>query len=699
MRLDKPISWTRIRLFVGCAAFVLVHTAALPVKALEAQWVPATPFGGDFLDLEQAPSSPQTLYGVTVFGDLFVSMDGGTKWSARPTITFPGSPYQGLLAIDPRHPNILYAITNSYVLVRSLDGGLSWTNLNLESSFTLTFDHEAPGVLYAGTACGLYRSADHGDAWEVLAFAGFQVLSLVIDPFDAQNFLLFLGDGTIWRSTDRGLTWRPTECPGCFRAVFDVAHRGTVYAFGATSSETTALVRSRDGGRSWSTLPVGLGRLSDLASSPDGTLYAVGNFFGVLASDEQGTRWRPRPTAFGGKPSDFLSRIIVSIGSPGDLFAAGSQGIWKSTDRGSRWRLSNDGVADLDLLAVWADPAGQRGVFATSGCAVEGCQPQEVFHSRDGGASWRILAVDFWCFPSDRCEPPDRLLAYDPKDSRILYGFGFDGQFDYFTKSTEGGRNWSKLPLPYPYGYYTDSEDGLDLTAFYLDPLHPETVFVGGDYFARFGGGFGVLLLRSDDGGKTWHGLTTPDGQLPLGIAAGPARTLLELSCGALYASSDSGATWQAEGQGLPAQLCIPSDRHGKAVASAQASLLLSDPRVPSTLYVGTPGAGIYRSSDGGVTFQPFGHGLETAAITSLVVDSTDSSKLYAGVAGTAAAATRSRFTPPGVYRWDAVLGAWTPMNAGLPDETFTGVLTLEAGDPPVLYAVTLSGVYRLPIP
>jgi photosystem II stability/assembly factor-like uncharacterized protein len=687
MSQGKPSSWTRIRLFVRCAAFVLAHVAALPAKALEPQWVPATPFGGWFSELEQAPSSPQTLYAVTEFGDLFASTDAGRTWSARPTITVHRPPSKGILAIDPRYPNTLYAINNYVLLLRSLDGGLSWTSLNLDYPSTLLFDHQTPGLLYAGTSHGLYRSADSGDDWEVLAFEGFGVLSLEIDPFDAQNFLLILGHGTTWRSTDRGLTWRLTACPGCFRTVFDVVHRGTVYALGAASSETTALVRSVDGGRSWSTLPVGLGLLSDLASSPDGTLYAVGNFFGVLASDEQGTRWRPHPTAFGGKPSDFLQRIIVSTGSPDDLFAAGSEGIWKSTDRGSRWRLSNDGVSDLDILAVWADPGGPPGVFATSGCAVEGCQPQEVFHSRDGGASWRILAVDFWCFPSDRCEPPDRLLAYDPKDSRILYGFGFDGQFDYFTKSTEGGRNWSKLPLPYPYGYYTDSEDGLDLTGFYLDPLHPETVFVGGDYFARFGGGFGVLLLRSDDGGKTWRGLTTPDGQLPLGIVAEPARTLLELSCGGLFGSSDSGATWQAKGQGLPAQLCIPTDRHGKAVASSGTSLLLSDPRLPGTLYVGTPGAGIYRSSDGGATFQPFGHGLESAAITSLVVDPANPAKLYAGVAG------------QGVYRWDAARGAWTPVNAGLPVESFTGVVTLEAADPPALYAVSGGRAYRLPNP
>lgn len=77
--------------------------------------------------------------------------------------------------------------------------------------------------------------------------------------------------------------------------------------------------------------------------------------------------------------------------------------------------------------------------------------------------------------------------------------------------------------------------------------------------------------------------------------------------------------------------------------------------------------------------------GLETASIASLLIDPTSSAKLYAGVAG------------QGVFRWDARLQRWLPINQGLPLADFAGVLALNPQHPSVLFAGTnTQGVFRL---
>ena len=664
-----------------CVALAGVGLAVQPAAARQPQWVQATPFGGPILDLEQATSSADTLYAVTDSGDLYVSTDGARTWSARSS---PGNgelkyAIHGALVVDPRHVDTLYALTGwdagSALLLRSVDGGRSWTNLDLAGPLTLTVDHENPLELWAGTVSGLYLSTDQGEHWMVVAFQNFPVDSFVIDPFDAQNFVLSLVDGSAWRSSDRGLTWQPFRVglPTESSLLFDVVNPGVIYAF----SSFGQTMRSRDGGRSWSTLP--LRGVDDLASSPDGTLYAASNraFFGALASHNLGSRWLPPPhhREFGGtEPADFLRRVIVSVGSPDTLFAAGLLGIWRSTDRGASWQASNEGVVNPTIDRVWADPSGRPGVFATAG---------GVFHSTDGGASWMLLANPFQCFADDACGLPDRLLASDPRAPQSMYGFGSGGQADYLAKSTDGGRNWSKLPFPIT--CCSGSQDALEMTAFYLDPRHPDTVFVGGYAFEIYGLR-GPFLTRSDDGGRHWRELTPPTEQPLLGVVGGPPRTLYGLTCVGLFVSRDHGETWQTRGQGLPSQLCPNDDFGGQP-------LLLSDPQDPRTLYVGTPRQGIYRSVDGGSSFEPFGHGLETAAVGSLVVDPANPRRLYAGVTYPSGA------IEPGIYGWNAVLDEWSPLNAGLPPY-FTGIVTLEGTDPPALYIVAASGsVYRLPIP
>jgi photosystem II stability/assembly factor-like uncharacterized protein len=131
-----------------------------------------------------------------------------------------------------------------------------------------------------------------------------------------------------------------------------------------------------------------------------------------------------------------------------------------------------------------------------------------------------------------------------------------------------------------------------------------------------YAGGFGGRLYRSTDGGATWT--ETQIGSdvyrvTSLAVDAGDSSVpALENRANALYAgtsgggafrSDDGGATWRT----LPGL----SERIVYAIGL--------DPRIPSTIYAGTP-AGVYRSLDRGVVWAQAGPG-SSVPVLCLAVD------------------------------------------------------------------------------
>jgi len=57
-------------------------------------------------------------------------------------------------------------------------------------------------------------------------------------------------------------------------------------------------------------------------------------------------------------------------------------------------------------------------------------------------------------------------------------------------------------------------------------------------------------------------------------------------------------------------------------------------PTTPSTLYVGGPGCGIWKTTDGGGSWTPVGDSLPTLALAALSVDPSTPSRVFAVLAG-----------------------------------------------------------------
>jgi uncharacterized protein (TIGR03382 family) len=112
---------------------------------------------------------------------------------------------------------------------------------------------------------------------------------------------------------------------------------------------------------------------------------------------------------------------------------------------------------------------------------------------------------------------------------------------------------------------------------------------------------------------------------------------------------------------------------------------LAVDPQDPSLVYAATFHSGLYRSTDGGLSWSQVGGGLPTnRSITTVDIDPHDSRSVYAGR------------NEAGLYHSADGGLTWRQMSAGLPAEGVITDVEFDPLDAQVLYAAEVfSGIYR----
>jgi len=92
----------------------------------------------------------------------------------------------------------------------------------------------------------------------------------------------------------------------------------------------------------------------------------------------------------------------------------------------------------------------------------------------------------------------------------------------------------------------------------------------------------------------------------------------------------------------------------GQEFARDGVTAIVVDPRDPEVLYAGLENAGVYKSLDGGISWQPSHNGLGAAGVGTLVIDPNTPSTLYAGI------------FQGGVYKTTDGGGYWRSVNQGI---------------------------------
>jgi photosystem II stability/assembly factor-like uncharacterized protein len=258
------------------------------------------------------------------------------------------------LALDPRSPNVLYAGTGLGVF-KTTDGARTWKlasdgidlrdgnhHLLFEGAiYALDIDPSHPSTVYAAGIGGVWKTTTGGATWKhVLRRRG---LDVAIDPGRPEIvYVSSMAGGSkptrssIYTTIDGGGRWRATGPPGLGDHYFGhpiVVLRqraGTVYAGGSRG-----LFASADQGRTWKKLLSREVEAIALDPARANVLYVGTWKHGVVKTEDGGQTWSaPR---LGGRR---VSCIAIAPTRPQTIYAGVSGGIFASTDGGATWHRS-----------------------------------------------------------------------------------------------------------------------------------------------------------------------------------------------------------------------------------------------------------------------------------------------------------------------------------------------------------------------
>lgn len=207
---------------------------------------------------------------------------------------------------------------------------------------------------------GVWRSADAGQTWTAVPTLP-STLDVVAFPGYPTELVAATTQG-VYQSGNAGASWFQVESTLSGGEVYDLAADGTWVYAGAADG----LYRSRDGMRWERARQRGGGATPIFAIATDpsweGGLWLAG-VEGVLRSDDAGSTLRPT----GQNPLQG-TRVLVALPGAGRVMAAGSDGVWESTDGGVRWRPVVSGLPGPEQRALVLDAeapflGGLYGVF------------------------------------------------------------------------------------------------------------------------------------------------------------------------------------------------------------------------------------------------------------------------------------------------------------------------------------------------
>ncbi len=410
------------------------------------------------------------------------------------------------------------------------------------------------------------------------------------------------------------------------------------------------IYRSTDKGDTWTLLDSGsaIANVQSLAIDSSGNIFAgTGN--GVYRSTDNGGSWIQLGSGLNMNTTIFS----LAVSPSGYLFATtNGSGAYRSTDDGNSWSQVVGGYT----FSVAFNSSGD--VFISTYGTIES--------STDGGNTW-----------TSSSGPTGSSYAYISlainATGSIFVGTNGDGLF----RSLDGGKNWTQL------------SNGIFKT---FNGVSPLAISTSGEIFAAVGGD----LSRSSDNGDSWT-LTTSGLTGPI-LTAGVSGCIFDVEQDGVYRSTDSGNTWKLVASTLaptnvysilvcPGRQTMVGTSQGlfasadsgagwtKVFSPAAANIYSLSRNSSAYIFAGGDNGAIYRSTDGGDSWQSMSTSMPQSPVEALVTS--PSGTVFAGTAG------------GGVYSSSDDGGTWSLSGLGS-----SAVYALCADSLGNVYAGTYQGVF-----
>jgi photosystem II stability/assembly factor-like uncharacterized protein len=559
--------------------------------------------------------------------------DGTDGWSV---IGAGGGGAMFTPAISPLNSQLAFVscdMTGSYI---TENGGDDWRMFNLRGVVDFyAFDSKDPNTVYANSSA-LFRSEDAGRTWNVIypppsEIAGIvskgdhamevlvtndstnrRVMAISVDPADTKKLYAAISidkEVGFYFSNDQGATWTKEHAlEDGAKKIFIVPsspdNNRTIYVVG---KNTIAI--KRDGVWTVNKGPVGVEKLTAVSGGFDTQkdklfLYAIagesyfnpeGDPSGIYVSEDGGKTWQNRQKglvsfqiAGAGMPE--YRAIATSANHPEVVYVSYNNlqthkdttciGVAKSVDYGTTWTL------------VWKDRIGPNHVQVPSS------NMQDGWINDRFGPSWG--------------ENPFS-IGVDPNNPDVCFGTDFGRTI----KTEDGGKIWKQVYTKNTGSGWTTR--GLDVTTSYqivFDPFNPNHRFVATT---------DIGLMESKDG-VGWRSATHKNG-IPRRWENSTYWVVMDPKVKNKIWAAMSGThdlprpkMWRSKGIASFVGGIVVSEDGGSSWAPVSADigeaavthLLLDSASDPSsrTLYASAFGKGVFKSTDGGKTWNAKNKGL-----------------------------------------------------------------------------------------
>ncbi len=339
----------------------------------------------------------------------------------------------------------------------------------------------------------------------------------------------------------------------------------------------------------------------------------------VLNADGKRDRWEVSGPLFGGWEMYHLKGSPVD---PDRIWASQSTGwfgqqIQRSDDGGRSWNpVGNDFAYSGETgTHQWYDGTQHPWEFARvwhlepahddPDSVYAGVEDAALFHSRDGGRTWRELPALRNHESGASWQPGagglclHTLVLDRETPGRMYAAISAAGAF----RSDDHGGSWRPINrglvsagIPDP-----DAEVGHCVHRIAMHPRRPETLYMQKHWD----------VMRSDDGGESWtevSGNLPSDFGFPIDVHAHEPETIYVVPITSdsehyppegklrVYRSRSGGNEWEALTEGLPQENCY---------VNVLRDAMAVDHLDPCGIYFGTTGGQVYGSADGGDHWQP----------------------------------------------------------------------------------------------
>ncbi|MEW6737905.1 MAG: hypothetical protein AB1489_41895 [Acidobacteriota bacterium] len=417
------------------------------------------------------------------------------------------------LTIDPANPQRLYLGTDDGQIYRSTDAANNWQRL---VSFNqpgyvvdkLIIDETDTKTIYAplwflandidGT---IFKSTDGGDSWrELVGMRNHSIRALAIAPSNHKILIAAAIDGA-YQSDDGGTTWRLISPPNHpdIRRLHSVAIDPKTASIIYLGTEHLPW-KTEDGGQSWVSIK---GHPSErkLQLIDDSDIFSIvidrrdtsrvycSACSGIYRSLDAARTW----SKFQGIPynSRRTHLIYPHPVNPDTIYAGTTEGLWKTTNGGQSWQVMTSLQTIVNTIAI--HPSQPDRVYI-------GIKSGGVLVSDDGGARFQAVNNGFVN------RQISTLLADRKVKGRIYAGVLFNGHDSGLYISNDNGLSWRAA---------TRGLEGQDVYVIYQSAAQERIIFAGTN----------AGLYRSTDQGESWIQIKSTGVAKPVSVKKGVRRS------------------------------------------------------------------------------------------------------------------------------------------------------------------------------